>query len=441
MLFHSELVQVCELTICQIRTVLAAYHISIQRYSPATGEWHAQLPTAAAPTSSFLSLIDGFGGEQPTAISGELTSMMGQRLRNLEVVAFKIISCIGSVTVQGECVLVPITCQSLVWGRICIIGGQSIGQQRDFDWLQVIARVLGQSIFAIYQLQVPQVILDRSSADHLADLDTESVEILHNQLTDLIHRDQVKDEFISKISHDLRAPLMNMRMALKMLRISIDRDPSITTLLTNSRTLGYWNILEAECEREINLVNNVLDLQKIETGNAQLQISEIDLANWLQIIAEPYQSRAAAHKQKLQLRLPHQPAPIVTDEAYLQRIIAELLHNACKYTAIGNEIICELEYPEQLPLVSSLAVPGAPLPAAPIYLTISNQATVDAADLSHLFDRFYRVPAADHHKQGGTGLGLSLVRDLVEQLHGQITAHSSGGWTTFTVALPLSPPN
>ncbi len=446
MLFHSELVQVCDLTICQIREVLTACHVSIQRYSPATGEWHAQLPTAAASTSAFLSLIDGFGGDQPTAISGELTTMMGQCLRNLEIVSFKIISHIGPVTIQGECVLVPITCHSLVWGRICIIGGRHLGQQRDREWLQVIARVLGQSIFAIYQLQVPQTILDRSSSDQLTALDSESVEIMHNQLTELIQRDQVKDEFISKISHDLRAPLMNMRMALKMLRISIDQDPSITTLLTNSRTLGYWNILEAECEREINLVNNVLDLQKIETGNTQLQISEIDMANWLLTIVEPYQSRAAAHHQKLQLRLPNQSALVVTDESYLQRIIAELLHNACKYTAIGNEIICELEYPEPLPPVSSFAAPSAsPLvlatSAAPIYLTISNQATVDAADLPHLFDRFYRVPAADHHKQGGTGLGLSLVRDLVEQLHGQITAHSSGGWTTFTVALPLSPPN
>jgi signal transduction histidine kinase len=452
MFFHSELVQICELTIRQIREMLAVYHVSIQRYSPATGEWHSQLPTETAPASSFLSLIDGLDGDEPIEISGELTALMGQRLRNLEVVAFKIISQVGSIAVTGECILLPITCQNVVWGRICIIGNTSIWQLRDFDWLQVLAKVLGQSIFAIYQLQVPQIIHDHPSADHIPAHSNDSVEILHSQLTELVHRDQAKDEFISKISHDLRAPLMNMRMALKMLKISIDQDPSIATLFTNKRTLGYWNILEAECEREINLVNNVLDLQKIETGNAQLQMDEINMADWLLSIAAPYQSRAAAHQQQLQLRLPDQPAPIVTDEAYLQRIISELLHNACKYTAAGQEIICELEYPQPIPMVSMLAAVAVgdtqtpaptviPTSAVPIYLTISNQATVAAADLPHLFDRFYRVPAADHHKQGGTGLGLSLVRDLVEQLHGQITVHSSGGWTTFTVALPLSPPN
>ncbi len=438
MLFHPELVQVCELTIRQIREVLAVYHVSIQRYLPATGEWQHQSPTDNVPPFSFLSLIDGLSGEPPAEISGELTAIMGQRLRDLEMVSFNIISKIGPVAVKGKCVLLPINCQKLVWGRICIIGNTEIWQLRDFDWLQVLAKVLGQSIFAIYQLQVPQVIQNQASNDNRPEFNEEneeSAEILHAQLTELVQRDQHKDEFISKISHDLRAPLMNMRMALKMLKISIDQDPNLAELFINKRTQNYWNILEAECEREISIVNNVLDLQKIETGNAQLQRNEIDMTDWLRSIAEPYQSRAASHQQKLRLRLPEQPSPVITDEAYLQRIISELLHNACKYTASGQEIVCELEYPP--PMLSM----RDPTNAVPIYFTVSNQAIVDAADLPHLFDRFYRVPAADHHRQGGTGLGLSLVRDLIEQLHGQITVHSRGGWTTFTVALPLSPPN
>jgi signal transduction histidine kinase len=454
MLFHPELVQICELTIRQIREVLAVHHVSIQRYLPATGEWQSQLPTAAEPPpSSFLSLIDGLDGEEPMEMSGELTAIMGQRLRDLEVVSFKIISKIGSVAVKGECLLLPITCQNLIWGRICIISNSNIWQLRDFDWLQVLAKVLGQSIFAIYQLQVPQAMHDAPAAEQLHEqlptFNHDSVEILHAQLTELVQRDQLKDEFISKISHDLRAPLMNMRMALKMLKISVDRDPNLSPLLMNKPIQGYWNILEAECEREISLVNNVLDLQRIETGNAQLQMNELDLGTWLVSIAEPYQSRAAHHQQKLQLRLPEQPTPLVTDEGYLQRIIAELLHNACKYTAIGQEIICELEYPPPLPRLSRLdpialeeqAATRLAVNTVPIYLTISNQAIVAATDLPHLFDKFYRVPAADHRRQGGTGLGLSLVRDLVEQLHGQITVQSRDGWTIFTVALPLAPPN
>jgi signal transduction histidine kinase len=448
MLFHPELVQICELTICQIREVLAVYHVSIQRYLPATGEWQHQSPTENAPPSSFLSLIDGLSGEPPAEISGELTAIMGQRLRDLEMVSFNIISKIGSVAVKGECVLLPITCQNLVWGRICIIGNTEIWQLRDFDWLQVLAKVLGQSIFAIYQLQVPQVIHDEDVLPEFnPQFNHESVEILHAQLTELVQRDQHKDEFISKISHDLRAPLMNMRMALKMLKISIGQDPNREKLFSNPRTQNYWNILEAECEREISIVNNVLDLQKLEAGNTQLQRNELDLSDWLRSIAKPYQSRAAHHQQKLSLQIPEQPTPIITDEACLQRIISELLHNACKYTASGQEIICELEYPPTiLSMQSSSDEPSSTATqlsanAVPIYFTVSNEAIVESTDLPHLFDRFYRVPAADHHRQGGTGLGLSLVRDLIEQLHGQITVHSRDGWTTFTVALPLSPPN
>jgi signal transduction histidine kinase len=177
------------------------------------------------------------------------------------------------------------------------------------------------------------------------------------------------------------------------------------------------------------LINNVLDLQKLETGNVNLQIAAIELSDWLPLISSNFQSRAQSLQQTLELRLSGTPAPLNTDENYLSRVLTELFHNACKYTANGGQIICEVDYP---PAVHST------YSRQPIYITVSNQAEIAASDLPHIFDRFYRVPTADHAKQGGTGLGLFLVRNLVEQLQGQITVQSSSGWTTFTVALPVS---
>jgi signal transduction histidine kinase len=452
MLSHPELVQICELAISQIREVLTVNHVSIQRYALATGEWQSQRATEEATISSFLSLNSDFIDSQVPAISGELelAALVEQRLRDLKMVSCTIVTKIGSLAVSGDCLLVPIACQHLLWGRICIIGSENCWQSQDLKWLQALSKLLGQSIFSIYQLQIPQMIRDQPPSDQITpikDLDVESVAVLHTQLTELLNRDQAKDEFISKVSHDLRAPLMNMRMALKMLRINIERDPNLAEIFVNQRTLGYWNILEAECEREINLVNNVLDLQKIETDHAQLQMNSLDITDWLQTITEPFQARAESYQQKLELRLPNHPTPLVTDEACLNRVVSELLNNACKYTATGDSIICEVEYPaaEQMNQLSDSNNSSEFLSSAtarqPLYLTISNQAVVAATDLPHLFDRFYRVPAADRRKQGGTGLGLSLVRNLVEKLHGQITVQSRGGWTTFTVALPLIPPD
>ena len=158
-----------------------------------------------------------------------------------------------------------------------------------------------------------------------------------------------------------------------------------------------------------------------------LELQSIDLVDWLPTVVETFQCRARQQNMQLDLRLPSASAHLLTDEISLQRIVSELLHNACKYTAEHQAIYCELEYPE--------------VKNQPLYLLFGNQSEISAADLPHIFDRFYRVPSADRHKQGGTGLGLSLVRSLVEQLHGQITVQSTNGWTTFTVALPVAPPD
>jgi signal transduction histidine kinase len=447
MLSHPELVQVCELAVRQIQEVLNVNYVFIQRYAPNTGEWYVPQVHAADPISSFSSSGSLDVSDGSTLKLADLNAPHLRDLKDFKIVLCRIVTQIGTWAVSGDCLLVPIVCQQLLWGRICILGNQSKWQDRDLRWLQALSQLLGQSIFSICQVQLPPVSGDRLSAEELANLNEESVGILHNQLTDLLQRDRVKDEFISKVSHDLRAPLMNMRMALKMLRISIERDPNLTEMFVNQRTLGYWNILEAECDREINLVNNVLDLQKIETDSTHLQLNSLDINDWLPVITEPFQARAESHQQKLELRLPNCPAPVVTDEACLNRVVSELLNNACKYTATGDTIICEVEYPSNSQSVNLYDSKDENNRSSngkthqPVYLTISNQAAVAAADLPHLFDKFYRVPAADRRKQGGTGLGLSLVRNLVEKLHGQITVQSSGGWTTFTVALPLIPPD
>jgi signal transduction histidine kinase len=417
---QSQLLHLCESTIAQIREVSAARHVSIQCYR--SGSWQ--------PLSDVLA--DGI----PHDISGDLSDSVGQQLHEQTAANFKVATKIGPITVAGECLLLPIFCRfessakEQLWGRICIISNKGSLQDRDQDWLLLIAKILGKSLPTISSLS-PQVSLNSAKNDAIADeiqYDEYANEAgLYQQIAQLIDQDRLKDEFISKISHDLRAPLMNMRMALKMFKISTSKDSAALAILANERHSNYLQILESECEREIGLINNVLDLQKLETGNLSLELQSIDLVDWLPTVVETFQCRARQQNMQLDLRLPVTSAYLLTDEGSLQRIVSELLHNACKYTAEHQGIYCELEYPE--------------VKNQPLYLLVGNQAEISAADLPHIFDRFYRVPSADRHKQGGTGLGLSLVRSLVEQLHGQITVQSTNGWTTFTVALPVAPPD
>ncbi len=414
---QSQLLHLCESTIAQIREVSAARHVSIQCYL--SGSWQ--------PLSEVLA--DGI----PHDISGDLSDSVSQKLQDAAAVNFKITTKVGLVTIAGDCLLLPIFCgvepsaKEQLWGRICIISTQGFLQNRDQDWLLSISKLLGQSLSAIFSLP-PQITLNsEKNTEATAKFQYENKDDLYQQISKLIAQDRLKDEFISKISHDLRAPLMNMRMALKMFKISTSKDPAALAILANERHSNYMQILESECEREIGLINNVLDLQKLETGNISLELQSIDLVDWLPTVVETFQYRAKQQNMQLDLRLPATSAHLLTDEGSLQRIVSELLHNACKYTAEHQEIYCELEYPE--------------VKNQPLYLLVGNQAEISVADLPHIFDRFYRVPSADRHKQGGTGLGLSLVRSLVEQLHGQITVQSTNGWTTFTVALPVAPPD
>jgi signal transduction histidine kinase len=426
-LMQPKLLRLCESTIHQIRGVLTACHVSIQCYQ--SGSWQ--------PLTNF------WADSVPPDISGELSDSVGHQLHNSEEVHFKITTKIGPVTIVGDCLLLPIFCdftQSAtahpqLWGRICVISNPGAVQKHDIDWLILIAKLLGDSLAALCSFPDPSgfglVTFDQVAAEPIIDVVREEYlidEDPYHQIAQLIAQDRLKDEFISKISHDLRAPLMNMRMALKMFKISTSKDPAALVILADQRHSNYLKILESECEREIALINNVLDLQKLETGNISLELQSIDLVDWLPTVVETFQTRAQEQNLQLDLHLPAASALLLTDEGSLQRIVTELLHNACKYTAEHQNIYCELEYPPEN------------IKHQPLYLVVGNQAEIAPADLPHIFDRFYRVPTADRHKQGGTGLGLSLVRSLVEQLHGQITVQSSNGWTTFTVALPVAPP-
>jgi signal transduction histidine kinase len=116
-----------------------------------------------------------------------------------------------------------------------------------------------------------------------------------------------------------------------------------------------------------------------------------------------------------------------TEATGLDRILQELLNNACKYTEPGGEILISAT-----PLTQQ-AIPG-------LQISIGNTGEIPAQELPRIFDKFYRVPMGDPRHRGGTGLGLSLVKALVEALHGQIAVTSAAHWTAFEIWLPLRSP-
>jgi signal transduction histidine kinase len=241
-------------------------------------------------------------------------------------------------------------------------------------------------------------------------------------------RIQDKEDFLSTVAHELRSPLSNMRMAIQMLQQTIGRGrhqcgQSAELNIDCTKSLTYLQILSAECEREINLVNDLLDLQRLEAQRQPLNLTSISLGDWILDEIKPFKQRAEERQQVFKVDLQSDLPELITDSASLQRIVTELLTNACKYTP-PNETIA----------LTAFVVDGNK-----VQLRVSNSGVeIPKKEFSRIFDKFYRIHKSDRWKQGGTGLGLALVKGLVAHISGYIQVESANNLTCFIVELPLN---
>ncbi|MBW4650376.1 MAG: GAF domain-containing protein [Kastovskya adunca ATA6-11-RM4] len=239
----------------------------------------------------------------------------------------------------------------------------------------------------------------------------------------------LKDDFLSSVSHELRTPITTMKMALQMLAIALNRHHSLFTELSKppsdqNKVARYFQILHTECEREISLIDDLLDLQHLEAGVYPLRYTTIQISDWLTQITEIFEERTQKRQQHLQVNIPDQLPNLFCDSVSLGRVFTELLNNACKYTPSTGIITITAE-----------------AQAETIQFNVTNSGVEIASnELPLIFNKFYRVPNVDPWKQGGTGLGLALVKRLVTHLEGTIEVESVSNQTCFTVTLPLHRP-
>jgi len=242
------------------------------------------------------------------------------------------------------------------------------------------------------------------------------------QVEELERLNQLKDDFLSTVSHELRSPMSSIKMATQMLEISLNQ----LGILSDEANLvkRYFKILQEEGQREINLINDLLDLARLDAGTEPLSPLEIRLQFYIPHISETFAARMQQQQQHFILQIPENLPPITTDLRYLERILTELLHNACKYTPHGETI-----------KVSAEATSDA------VEICVSNSGTeISPVECDRIFDKFYRIPNNDPWKHGGTGLGLALVKGMLQQLGGTIavSSHSQPSTTSFTIRLPYS---
>ncbi len=238
------------------------------------------------------------------------------------------------------------------------------------------------------------------------------------QVAELERLSQLKDDFLSTVSHELRTPMSNIKMATQMLEIRLS---SLGILDDESHAIyRYFKILREEGQREIRLINDLLDLARLDAGIEPLNLTTIGLQFFIPHLAEPFLERTRNQQQQLTLHIPENLPSLLTDLSYLERIITELLHNACKYTPAGETIDLSVQ-----------------VTASTIEIHVSNSGVeIPAAEGDRIFDKFYRIPNNDPWKHGGTGLGLALVKRLTKRIKSKIRLVSGDGKTTFIVEFP-----
>jgi PAS domain S-box-containing protein len=272
----------------------------------------------------------------------------------------------------------------------------------------------------------------------------EWAQLLEQQMEELEHLSQLKDDFLSTVSHELRTPLANVKMAIQMLELVLDQQGLLSPENnTNYRSLArYMEILRSQCNQELNLVNDLLDLQRLNANRYLLELSSIRLQDWIPYMLDSFKERLQERQLDFCCDIAPDLPPLESDLPSLNRIFIELLNNACKYTPPREKIYLTVKLIDHPTFQIEESPPISPETEIPtVSIDVCNTGVeIPPEEIPRIFEPFYRIPKIDKWSQGGTGLGLSLVQKLVDFLNGSITVKSGSGQTCVSVELPYRQP-
>jgi PAS domain S-box-containing protein len=225
--------------------------------------------------------------------------------------------------------------------------------------------------------------------------------------------DRRKDEFLAMLAHELRNPLAPISAAAELLKLL---QPDAATVVKTS------DIIARQVDHMTSLVNDLLDVSRVTRGLVTLGRAPLEMKDIVADAVEQVSPLIEARRHWLALRLPDQPARVTGDRKRLVQVLANLLNNAAKYTPEGGRIELRMEVAQR-----------------EVELTVSdNGIGIDSKVLPRVFDLFTQAERSPDRSQGGLGLGLALVKSLVELHGGRVLADSAGAGTgaTFTIRLP-----
>jgi signal transduction histidine kinase/CheY-like chemotaxis protein len=237
---------------------------------------------------------------------------------------------------------------------------------------------------------------------------------LYRQIRDA---DRRKGEFLAMLGHELRNPLAPILNALHVMRMPNVEQPSI---------YAARDIAERQVKHLARLVDDLLDLSRIDSGKIELRKGRVDLREAVSRAVETTRPLIESRRHSLSVTLPDDPLPLEGDAARLEQVLSNLLNNAAKYTEPGGKLDLSVERQNGRFLVK----------------VRDNGIGIAPELLPRVFDLFTQADCSLDRSQGGLGIGLTLVRSLVEMHGGRVAAHSegTGRGSEFLIVLPAATP-
>jgi signal transduction histidine kinase/ActR/RegA family two-component response regulator len=289
----------------------------------------------------------------------------------------------------------------------------SLGLTQDLRKLERFAGKLGEEGIGAARAELA----GSSETINLATAINRMLDHLHRQQADLQREHERKDEFLAMLAHELRNPLAPISSAAQLLRVRFSDTPRIRE---TSEIIGR------QVAHMTHLVDDLLDVSRVTRGLVTINKADVELGAVLREAVEQVMPVVQARKHRLTLDVAPQPMPVCGDRTRLIQVAANLLNNAAKYTPGGGELVVSLEQQGEDAVLQ----------------VRDNGLGIGADLLPVVFDLFTQAQRTPDRAQGGLGLGLALVRKLVELHEGSVEAHSDGPGkgSRFTVRLPLRPP-
>jgi signal transduction histidine kinase/AraC-like DNA-binding protein len=278
--------------------------------------------------------------------------------------------------------------------------------------------VLIISLISTYiKLRTNRLIKDKKRLEAEVKARTAELEIKNRQLEET---DRIKTHFFTDISHEIRTPLSLIMAPLE----TISKEETL-----NERTAGLLDIMKRNAQRLMQLVNQLLDISRLDADSMKISLVKDDIVKCLRILVYEFLSAAETKQIKYIAELPEKEFITWFDKDKIEKIISNLLSNALKFTPREETIQCTIKIEQDIKSVNQ--------PVLNIKITDTGPG-IENENLGKIFDRFFRVEGRIESDRQGTGIGLSVTKEFTSLMHGEIKVKSvPGKGSEFYVTLPL----